>query len=329
MKAIQFSRFGGTDVLELVDLPVPVPGPGQILVRVAAWGVNFADILIRQDRYAVTPALPAIPGNEVAGLVEAVGPGVAGFAPSDRVLAPLFAAGRSTGGYADFVLAEAEWAVPIPDAMSFDDAVALAVQGLTALHLVRRTEPAGRTVLVTAAAGGVGSLLVPLAREAGARRVVGAASTPQKRALVRSLGADEAIDYTAAGWTEALRAAFGGDGPDIVYELTGGAVTEAALEALAPGGEMVIFGALNIQSFAFGVPELMRLIFRNQSVTGFALVPLLTPETIRTDLGMLFDLAAAGRLTPRIGAVHPLSEAARAHAALGTRGSVGKVILRP
>ncbi|PWV59519.1 quinone oxidoreductase family protein [Plasticicumulans acidivorans] len=327
MHAIQFSRFGGPEVLEVVDLPTPAIGPGQLLVRCAAVGVNFAETLQRQDRYALTPSLPAVPGVEAAGTVAAIGPGVDGFRLGERVAAPLFAAGAHGGGYAQYVLIDAAWAVPLPDGLSWEAAVALQVQGLSALALSRQVPVAGRSVLITAAAGGVGSLLVQLTRQAGARQVIAAVGAADKLDFVRALGADVALDYSQPDWTAALRAASGGQGPELVYESVGGAVTMDCLQQLAPGGHLRIFGALNIQSFALGVPELLGLIFRNQSLGGFALVPLLTPQRVRHDLAELYAQALDGRLQVHVGGCYPLAEAASAHRALEARGTRGKLLL--
>ncbi len=328
MKAVVLRRFGGPDVLETIDLPSPMPGPGEVRIRVRAAGVNFAETLMRENRYALTPPLPAVLGSEVAGEVEAVGAGVA-VALGTRVVAPLFAAGLFFGGYAEEVIAPAEWSVPIPDGLDFDTATALTVQGTTAALLIERAPVAGKTVLVDAAAGGVGSLLLQLARRAGAKRVIAAAGSAEKRAFALSLGADAAVDYGAADWSEAVRTANGGAGPDVIFDSVGGRVTEDCLALLAPLGQMVIFGALNIRSFGLGVPELMRLIFANQSVTGFAAAPLLTPEKCRAIMAELFARVIAGDLAVTIGGVHPLAEAGAAHAALEGRRTIGKIVLRP
>lgn len=331
MKAIQLRRFGNPDVLDYIDVPTPVPGPGEVLVRVHAAGVNFADTLMRQDRYAITPPLPAILGSEVAGTIAALGVDVDAntIAVGTRVAAPLFAANISLGGYAEFVVVPVDYIVPLPDNLSFDQATALMVQGLTAAYLIKQVPPAGKTVLATGAAGGVGSFLVQLARQAGARHIVAAASSEQKLAFTRSLGADVGIDYTDPHWTVSLNAALGGAGPDIIYESVGGTITMDGLAALAPLGQMVIYGALNIQQFALGVPDLLGLIFKNQSITGFALVPLLTPGSLKRELGALFDDAAQGLLTVTIGGVYPLADAADAHRALEARNTIGKLILVP
>ncbi len=200
MKAVQFSRFGGPEVLEVVDLPAPVPQPGEVLIRVRAAGINFFEVLMRADRYAVTPQLPVFPGVEVAGVVEAVGQGVDAALLGSRVAAPLFASHRPHSGYAEQVTISADLAVPLPDGVSFEEATALMVQGLTALHLLRQSPPRAKSVLVPAAAGGVGSLLVQLAKSKGAAKVIAAASDKAKLDLALSLGVDAAVDYTQSDW---------------------------------------------------------------------------------------------------------------------------------
>ncbi len=329
MRAVQFRRFGGPEVLELVESPTPKPGPGQVLVRVRAAGINFSETLMRQNKYAVTPDLPAIPGTEVAGTVEALGSGVTSIKIGARVVVPLFATGTVVGGYADHVVVDAGLIVPLPDALAFETAMALMIQGLTALYLVKQISPKGKSVLISAAAGGVGSLLVQFAKRAGAKTVIAAASSAKKLDFVRSLGADVGVDYTKADWVAQVRAATGGNGPDIIYESSGGDVTKGCLEALAPLGELVIYGALNIQGFQFGVPELLGVIFKNQSLTGFALPTLLTPEGLKAGLAELFDLAVRGGLKVTIGATYPLERAAEAHRALEGRGTTGKLVLVP
>ena len=216
MRQVQFSRFGGPEVLEVVEKPTPAPGKGQVLVRVRAIGVNFADTLLRQNRYAITPELPAIPGSEVVGTIERLGDGVSGLTIGARVAVPLFATGAAVGGYVDYMVVEAGLIVPLPDAVSFEAALALMVQGLTALYLTNQISPKDKTVLVNAAAGGVGSLLVQLAKRSGAKAVIAAASAAKKLDFARSLGADVSIDYTKPDWVDEVRAASGGAGPDII-----------------------------------------------------------------------------------------------------------------
>ncbi len=329
MRSVQINRFGGPEVFEVVENPTPTPGPGQVLVQVRAAGINFAETLMRENRYAVTPELPAVLGTEVAGTIESFADGVGGLAVGARVAAPLFAAGSYFGGYADHVLIEAGLVVPLPDALPFEDATALMIQGLTALYLTKQAPPRGKAVLVTAAAGGVGTLLVQLAKRARAKTVIAAASTAKKLDFARSLGADVGVNYTKADWVEQARAASGGAAPDIIYESVGGAVTRASLDALAPLGQLVVYGALNIQEFQLGVPELLGLIFKNQSVTGFAFAPLLTPERLRTGLAEMFELAVGGQLKVTIGGTYPLERAGEAHRALEGRSTTGKLVLIP
>lgn len=329
MKQVQFQNFGDADVLELVEKPTPKPKDNEVLVRVRAIGVNFAETLMRQDKYAVTPDLPAVPGVEVAGTVELVGKNVNGLTPGVRVAVPLFLTGAVVGGYSDHVVVDASLAVPIPDGLSFEASTALLIQGLTALYLTRQIAPEGKVVLVNAAAGGVGSLLVQFAKRAGAKMVIAAASSKEKLDFARSLGADAGVDYTKSNWVEAVRTASGGAGPDLIYESAGGSVTAGSLAALAPGGELVIYGALNIQKFDFGIPELIGLIFKNQSLTGFALPSLLTAEGAKAGLAELFDLATNGKIRVTIGTTYPLDQAADAHRALEGRGTTGKLVLTP
>ncbi len=325
MKAVQLSRFGGPEALEIVETPTPGPQPGEVLVRVQASGINFFEVLMRQDRYAVTPELPMILGVEAAGAIEARGDGVASPAVGARVAVPLFAIGRS-GGYAEYVVADSAAVVPLPDEVSFEDATALMVQGMTALHLVRQSPPQNRAVLVNAAAGGVGSLLVQLARHRGARLVIAAAGSDEKRQLALSLGATIAVDYSSRDWVERVREATGGRGADIIYDFIGGRFTKACLDALTPGGEL-IFGALG--RFSLDQAAMEGMFARNQSLKGFALLPLLTPDTLKADLRWLFAEAANGRLKVIQGGRYLLDRAADAHRAVERRETVGKVVLIP
>ena len=324
MRQIEFANFGAPEVLKLVGKPTPAPGPGEILVGVKAIGVNFADTLMRQNRYAVTPELPAVPGTEVAGVVESIGHGVVSPPVGTRVAVPLFATGAVTGGYSDYVMVDASLAVPLPDDLSFEAAAALMIQGLTALYLTRQFPPKDKTVLVNAAAGGVGSLLIQLAKRAGAKAVIAAASTTEKLSLARSLGADFGIDYSKPSWGDEVRAASDGSGPDIIFESVGGDATKECLKMLASEGEIVIYGALNL-----GVPELINLIFKNQSLTGFALPTLLTPDGLARGLSELFELAVKGALKVHIGPTFSLKDAAKAHQAMEARKTAGKVVMTP
>ena len=325
MRIVQLSRFGGPEVLEILETAIPALKPADVLIRVRAAGVNFFEVLMRQDRYATTPDLPLSMGVEVAGLVEAVGKGVSPDILGKRVAVPLFAIGQA-GGYADYVIAEERDICRLPDTLSFEAAAALQVQGLTALHMVQQTVPKAKTILVTAAAGGVGSLLVQLARSSGARLVIAAAGTKEKRQLALSLGADIAVNYSSRRWSDDVREATGGRGVELIYDLVGGALTKACLEGLAPGGELV-FGALG--RVDLDRADLEDLFARNQSIRGFALLPLITGSDLRTDLAWLFDQAATGKLTVLHGGCYPLARVAEAHRAVESRATVGKVVLVP
>ncbi|TIP58432.1 MAG: zinc-binding alcohol dehydrogenase family protein [Mesorhizobium sp.] len=326
MRAIQLNRFGGPDVLDVVEMPKPEPQAGEVLIRVHAAGVNFFEVLMRGDRYAVTPQLPMVLGVEAAGTVEALGHGVDISLTGTRVAAPLFASKRPFGGYADYVTIDAKLAVPLPDVLSFEDATALMVQGLTAFHLLRQCPPAGKSVLVTAAAGGVGSLLVQLAKRQGASTVIAVAGGRAKLDLALSLGADAAVDYSTPDWPARVRKAAGGAGVDVVYDIVGGSMTAASLQALAACGELV-FAALG--RYAIGASDLEAMITRNQSLRGFALLPLLSPDGFRASLSELFQLAAGGQLTVTQGGRYPLDRANEAHRLLEERRSIGKVVLVP
>jgi NADPH2:quinone reductase len=318
MKAIRYDHFGSPEVLTCVELPVPELQAGEVLVRVHAVGVNFFEVLMRADRCAVTPLLPMLPGVEVAGVVEKVGEGIDGTRLGTRVAVPLFALGGG-GGYAEYVAVDAGYAVPIPDRLPFSGATALVVQGLTALHMVQQSSLMGKTVLVHAAAGGVGSLLTQLARRRRARRVIATAVSTAKRSLALEMGANLAIDFSAPGWETSLA----GLRPDVVYDTIGGDMTRASLAVLADGGELV-FAALG--RFAATAEDITRMLDKNQSLRGLALLPLLGASLV-PDLQSLFELAASGELRLLPGRQFPLHGAAEAYRAIESRMATGKVVL--
>ncbi|MGF6176291.1 quinone oxidoreductase family protein [Ensifer sp. 4252] len=326
MKAVEYRSFGGPEVLELIDMPKPVPVHGEVLVRVGAIGLNFFEVLMRQDRYAATPDLPLVPGVEVAGIVEALGEGVKTPAVGTRVAVPMFAFGRGAGGCAEYVAIDADALAPIPDDVSLEVATALMIQGLTALHLVRKSNPRGKTVLVTAAAGGVGSLLVQLAKQAGAKTVIALAGGSEKVAFARALGADLPIDYQVADWQAALGQHLARGQVETIYDMVGGPFTKSALGVLAQGGELV-FGAMG--RFELEAADVEQMLTGNQSLRGFALLPLLTPSSLTADLGDLFRRVGDGRLKVYVGGRFPLTQAAEAHRAMETRSTTGKIVLVP
>lgn len=324
MKAIELRHFGGPEALELIERPRPVPGPGELLVRVEAAGINYFETLILRDRYAVTPTLPMVPGVEACGIVEAMGSSAHGHEVGGRVAVPLFALGRGSDGYSEYVTVEAGGAVPVPLGVSPAVATALMVQGLTAYHLARHSPVKGRKVLVTAAAGGVGTLLLQLLRREGARQVLAAAGSQAKIELAERLGADAGFNYSEEGWHDRVLAATEGVGADLVYDLVGGAQTEGLARTLAPGGE-IVFAALG--RFDLSSSALEGMFGHNQSIRGFALLPVLRPGAWQEELRSLFERVREGDLIVPKPAEYPLARAADAHRAMEGRQSRGKIVL--
>jgi NADPH:quinone reductase len=315
MRAIQMTEFGGPEVLELVELPVPEPGPEEVLVKVARAGLNFADTHTRTNSYVRKATLPLVPGGEVAGVREDTG---------ERVVALV-----GDGGYAEYAIAPRELVYPIPDELDEGAALALIIQGLTAWHLYRTAGhvAAGESVVVHSAAGGVGSLAVQLGRAFGAGRVIATASSSEKRALALELGADVAIDAEADGLTERLLQANVGRPVDVVFDMAGGAVFDASYQALAPFGRIVVCGIASQEANEVRTGSLLR---HSRSVVGFYLFHTLERPGMFTDaLADLFARAARGELRTVIGATYPLAEAARAHADLRERRTSGKLLLDP
>lgn len=313
MKAIQIQEFGGPEKLELVEVPDPAPGDGEVLVEVARSGINFADTHATRNDYLAEQQLPLIPGAEVSGRT----------ADGKRVAAIL-----AGGGYAERVAVPEAMLVPVPDEVDDDRAAALLLQGLTAMALVRRcarVEP-GETLVVEAAAGGTGSLAVQLGKQAGAR-VIGLASSEEKRALVEGLGADATVDSRAEELKEAILAANHGKRVDAVLHMSGGAAFDAELAALAPLGRMVVFGIASREQRDVSTAALLR---GSKAVIGFWLVHLLMrPAEAGPMIAELLSAVAAGQLEVNLGQVYPLSEAARAHQDLIARRTSGKLLLDP
>lgn len=315
MKAIQITATGGPEVLELVDVPDPEPGPGQLLVHVDAAGINYGDTHLTEGSYLTRTVLPYVPGSEVAGWTD----------DGRRVMAFL-----DGGGYAQHAVVHAAAAVDIPQSVDDGTALALLAQGLSAWHLLRscaRLAP-GETVVVNAAAGGVGTLAVQLAKIFGAGRVIATASTPDKQRLALDLGADCAVDGAPDGYAERVVAANDGRKVDVVLDAVSGPVFDAALGVLAPFGRLVTFGAASRQ--APGPIDPTRLMRRNLAIVGFWLAPLLgRPDQIGPPLAEMFALVGEGRLRPVVGGEYPLADARRAHEDLLGRRTTGKLILRP
>lgn len=334
MKAVQLEQFGGPEVLRLVDLPNPVPGPGEILIRVESAAVNWSDTMRRSRMaYPFPTPLPFVPGGEVAGTVAALGDGV----DSPPVGTPVFALVGSDGrgGYAEYAVAQAPLAVPRPDGVDADAAAAIMVAGGTAMVMLRhavRLSP-GESVLVEGAAGGVGTYAVQIAKAIGAGTVLAAAGSNDRRAAVLELGADHAIDYTDPNWSDAVRHLLPG-GVDAVLQCAGAPTMSAAFGVLAPFGRMVVYGFASGEQGALSAADQHRLFYEpvlNQTVSGFniGLWFGMRPDLAVPLLAELIGLVASGHVAPRIGAVLPLSDAAQAHRLLERRGVVGKIILKP
>jgi NADPH2:quinone reductase len=316
VRAIRISEFGGPEVLELVeDAETPTAGDGQVLVRVSRAGINFADTHARENTYLARYELPLIPGAEVAGVREDTG---------QRVVALV-----GTGGYAEYVAAAEATTFPIEDGVSDGTALALLLQGLTAWHLYRTSAKLaeGESVVVHAAAGGVGSLAVQLGRHMGAGRVIATASSAEKRDLALSLGADAAVDVNAEDLAGALVEANGGERVDAVFEMAGGRVFEESMKALAPFGRLIAYGIASGDQNEVRSGALMR---RSQAVVGFWLMHCLRhPEMIAGPLQELFSLAASGGLRVVEGETYAMSDVRRAHEDLAARRTSGKLLLDP
>jgi NADPH2:quinone reductase len=315
MRAIQMHEYGGPEVLKLAELPVPEPADGEVLIRVARAGLNFSDTHRRTNTYIAKDELPLVPGSEVAGVREDTG---------ERVVAL-----SGDGGYAEYATAPASLTFPIPDGVSDETALALMLQGLTAWHLYRTCGrvAAGESVVVHSAAGGVGSLAVQLGRAMGAGRVIATASTQDKRDLALELGADVAIDGAADGLTERLVEANLGTPVDVVFELAGGAIFDASLQALAPFGRLVTYGISSRESNTIRSGDLLR---SSRAVIGFWLMHCIgRPTMIDEALADLFERVQRGELRVVTGPAYPLEQAARAQTDLAERRTTGKVTLDP
>ncbi len=322
MRAIRFHSLGGPEVLQLEDAPEPQLKPGHVLVDVRAIGLNYADTMFTKGQYFVQPQFPSIPGMEAAGVVSAVADDVTDVRVGDRVMA------LGAGACAERMVAPARSVYPMPEGLSFETAAALPIQGLTAHHvlsLAGRLQP-GEKVLVHAAAGGVGTIAVQLAKRLGASMVIGTVGSPQKADLVRSLGADLVVDYRQDDFATRVRGEVK-NGVDLVLEMLGGTdMYKRSLSCLAPLGRMIVFGAATGERR--GTIEPVGLMTKNISVIGYYLTPLLQRRDLCApavaDLGRA---ASSNELRIIIGKTYKLEETAEAHKDLAGRTSVGKLVV--
>ncbi len=314
MRAVRIDEFGGPEVLQVVDVPQPEPGDGEVLIEVTRAGMNFADTHQRENSYLARYEVPFVLGGEVAGTT-----------PDGRRVVALI----PNGGYAEFAVAPEASVFEIPDGVDEGAALALLIQGLTAWHLFRTCAriAEGESVVVISGAGGVGSLAVQLAKPLGAGRVIATASSEEKRELTRSLGADAAVDPAAEDLTAAFVEANEGRRVDIALEMAGGRVFDGAFEALAPFGRIVAYGIAGREQNTVETGRLMR---KSRAVIGFWLMHCLgRRDMMEEPLADLFDRVARGELTPQIGGTYPLSDVRRAHEDLQGRRTSGKLLLDP
>ncbi|MCU1590528.1 MAG: NADPH:quinone oxidoreductase family protein [Frankiales bacterium] len=313
MRAIQITEFGGPEVLKVVELPDPEPAAGLDLIEVRTAGVNYADTHQVENSYLQAATLPLVPGSEVVG---------------ERPDGTRVAAFAMEGGYAEKARVFPAMSFPVPDGVEDGQALALMVQGLTAWHLLRTTThlAKGESVVVHAAAGGVGTIAVQLAKAWGAGNVIAVASSEDKRGLAKELGADVTVDAGAADLKAALEEANGGRKVDIVLEMVGGPTFDASLAALAPFGRLATFGmASRTPPHPIDAGALMS---RSRAVLGFWLAHCFSrPEMLAGPMAELLAMVSEGTLRPIVGGTYPLSEAHRAHEDLRSRQSTGKLVL--
>lgn len=324
MKAIRLEQYGSPDVLQLVDIEKPSIGDQEVLVEVKAIGVNYADIARREGKYVVPTPLPFIPGAEVAGVITEVGKDVTRFTVGMRVVSLI-----ESAGYAEYVSIPEMALAPIPDGVDFSNAVALPLQGQTAYHILKTMGrlQQGETVLVHAAAGGVGAIAVQLAKLFGAGKVIATASSAEKLAHAKEMGADHLVNYTEEGWELQVRDLTDGKGVDVALEMVGGDIFRQTLKCLAPFGRVVVFGAASGEQSQLYPGELMR---RNQSVIGFFLPQIMrNPEMYQASFKELLAFIERGDLQLTLGGTYRLEEAADVHRLLQGRKTMGKLVLIP
>ena len=313
MKAIQIKQFGGPDVMEYVELPDPVAGADEVLLDVTAIGINYADTHQTENSYLSPQRLPLVPGIEVVGTHGGV-----------RYLASV-----SSGGYAEKAVAHKGAIFPIPDGVTDEQALSVLIQGTTAWHLLKTMGhlKAGETVLIHAAAGGVGTIAIQLAKMWGAT-VIASTSSPEKSALATSLGADRVIDAYSSDLAGEIRSANGGKGVDIVLEMIGGKTFDQSLTALADFGRIITFGMASRTAPTPVHPG--SLMHGSKTIAAFWLANCFAHKELMHDVvAELFALISSGALKPLIGATYPLNEAAGAHRAMLARGTTGKIVLKP
>ncbi|HEY1577849.1 MAG TPA: quinone oxidoreductase [Terracidiphilus sp.] len=322
MNAIQIQTTGGPEVLQLAELPIPVPGPGQVLIRVEAVGMNFIEIYFRRGTYKAT--LPLVPGSEAAGTIEELGSGVTGFKPGDLV-----ASVGMLGSYAEYALVPASQVVKVPDGLSPEQAAAAMLQGMTAHYLAKSTHAlkAGDTALVHAGAGGVGLLLTQMATKIGAR-VITTVSTKEKAELSREAGASDVILYTEQDFLAEVKRLTGGKGVDVVYDSVGKTTFESSLNCLRPRGLLALFGGSSGPVPAFDLIQLSNrgsLFLTRPTLWHYVA----TRQELEWRAGEVLGWVKSGELKLRMEHVYALADAGQAQTAMENRKTTGKILLEP
>lgn len=332
MKAVIIDQFGGPEHLILRELPTPAPGEGEVLLKVASVGVNFADTMIRSGGAGVPMTDNLIIGSEAAGTVVALGSGVDAAVLGKRAFAAPFAVGRITGAYATHVALPANGIFLLPDDITFDQAVALGLSGIVALELSRLVPIERRTVLVHSAAGGVGHLLAQLVAMRSPGRLIGSVGDARKAELPNAIGVHSVVS-TQGDWVGDLLALTDDAPPDVIFDAIGGAVSRLGLSSLSIGGHFVAYGGASGEYAALSKEDMPSFVMSGKSLLGYSLVPLLghkdAARYLRDDLDTLFSYVTQGVLRPHVGHHFPLHEAADAHRLIESRQSSGKIILLP
>lgn len=327
MKQVQFAEYGNSDVLQLIEKQIPTPQAGELLIKVEAAGVNYSDILRRRNTYFMPTPLPYILGAEAVGVIEQAGEGLdeTPFQPGSRVLAIL----PSGGAYSEYVIANPMYCVPLPPHVDAKAASAIFVQGSTAHLIINEVlgDIEGKTILIHAAAGGVGSILVQLAVLAGAR-VIATASSEAKLQYAKELGAEIGINYTESDWPAKLLAANGGEEVDYVLEMVGGEIYAQSFACLKEGGTMVVYGAASGKK---GYIHSEHFVDKCQQLRSFNLAYFIQNKSQlwQQSLGAMIGLIAESKIKIQVSNSYPLSHASLAHADIEARKTIGKVVLIP
>ncbi|MBX7550450.1 zinc-binding dehydrogenase [Streptomyces sp. NPDC004232] len=326
MRIVRYHAFGPSGVLRIEEAQTPRPGPGDVLVRVEAIGVDQADVQRRRGEHPVSaPVLPACPAADVVGVVEQAGPDV-----SDEHLGRRVVVWKARDAYADYVTAPLHRIIPVPDGLDPAQATVVGSTGRVAMHVVDTGQlRAGESVLVHGAAGAVGHMALQIAKARGAHPVIATASSPEKLDFARSLGADVGVDYSRPDWAEQVRRAVDGPGVDVILDGVGGELLHDDVELLAPYGRLVFYGASGSPTARPALPFLD--VLGMKYVTGFSMATLLRhrPDLAESGTRRLLDAVAGGAVRPVVAARVPLLDVARAHDLVESRTSRGRVVLVP